>query len=428
MIKDAFKKGQLYINYLGPVSALIGSIVATPILISNIGINQWSLFALINILLPIIYFILFGSNQIIRRIMINLSLNNDRAQVSIDLFYKHEKKIILRFFPATIILSCLLIYLNSNSYQTFKSIQLSFFLISIAVLIKIFEIFYNDALNGLKQHYKLNLTTFFVTLFKWITIICLSFYSEVNINILILLVVIFSLILLTIQRIFILNLFKKIKNDFKNQINQINVEFKENNFGFIIILFLLLQQFDKVLVFGILDPLSLSHFGIAFMLSSVVPFLISPIMSYLTPEIYESSEKNLKNRKKNFSRLIILQFFVLILPIILVNFYLDDILNFWLGNTINSDEISFFLIPLSLGALSLSLLNSLKVLFIGENNIRLIKNSLINFLIFFILLTFLLYINILSVKIYLYSWSISIFFLTIYFYVVFFTKNYIVKL
>lgn len=76
MIKEAFKKGQLYVNYLGPSSALIGNLIATPILISNLGLQEWSLFALINILLPLVYLILFGSGEIVKRLMINIFLGN----------------------------------------------------------------------------------------------------------------------------------------------------------------------------------------------------------------------------------------------------------------------------------------------------------------------------------------------------------------
>ena len=59
MLKKALKS-QLYINYLGPSSSLLGNLIATPILISNLSLKQWSLFALIGILLPIVYLILLA--------------------------------------------------------------------------------------------------------------------------------------------------------------------------------------------------------------------------------------------------------------------------------------------------------------------------------------------------------------------------------
>ena len=70
-------------------------------------------------------------------------------------------------------------------------------------------------------------------------------------------------------------------------------------FGMVIFLILLIQQFYNVLAFGILDPYSLSYFGIAFMLSTAIPLIISPIIVYLTPEIYETVRKT-KDRKKIF--------------------------------------------------------------------------------------------------------------------------------
>ena len=81
MLKEAFKKGQLYVNYLGPSSALLGNLIATPILISNLGLEAWSLFALVNILLPLVYFVLFGSSEIVRRLMINIFLGNNKISL-----------------------------------------------------------------------------------------------------------------------------------------------------------------------------------------------------------------------------------------------------------------------------------------------------------------------------------------------------------
>ena len=237
----------------------------------------------------------------------------------------------------------------------------------------------------------------------------------------------FSLLLITLQRFFITNIFNKKIQNFKGQINQTASEYKENNFGIIIILFMILQQFDKILVFGILDPLSISYFGIAFMLSSVVPFIISPFIGYLTPEIYMFAEKDIKSRKKYFSQIVIAQFIVLLIPLIIINLYLDTILNLWLGSNVNSHEISFFLIPISISTLSISLLNSLCVLFIGENKISLFKKPLIVVLGLCILFTTLIYMNIFTVRMYLYCLSISMSLLTIYFYIVFFKKNYILN-
>jgi len=80
MNKKTFLKGQLYINYLGPFSALLGNLIATPILISNLGLEEWSLFALINILLPLVSLILFGSSFFVGRLMINIFLGNEKTK------------------------------------------------------------------------------------------------------------------------------------------------------------------------------------------------------------------------------------------------------------------------------------------------------------------------------------------------------------
>ena len=209
MIKQAFKKGQLYVNYLGPSSSLLGNLIATPILILNLGLNEWSLFALVNIFLPLVYLVLFGSGEFVKRLMINIFLGNEKTKKSINMFYKYEKINFIRFIVAIVFLSFALILFNSNNYPSYKTIELSFVFVAIAVLIKIFEFYYSELLNGLKQHYKLHMCAFIITLSKWGTIIYLSFIIDININTLLLTVIFFSFIMLIIQRIFILSFFKK---------------------------------------------------------------------------------------------------------------------------------------------------------------------------------------------------------------------------
>lgn len=425
MIKKALNKGQLYVNYLGPSSALLGNLISTPILISNLGLKEWSLFALINIFLPLVFLILFGSGEIVKRLMINIFLGNEKTKKSINMFYKYEQKIFVRFIPAIIFLSIALIILNSNNYPSLKTVELSFIFVSVAVFIKTYEFYYAEILNGLKQHYKLHIYGFINTVCKWATIIYLSFLSEVNINTLLITVIIFSFLMLFVQRIFILNVFNKKKDLLNNQNKEITSDFNESSFGMIVLLILLLQQFDKVLAFGILDPLSLSYFGIAFMLSTGIPLILSPIIGYLTPEIYEKVEINSKKRKKYFSKLIITQLIMLLIPLIIVNLYLEKILFLWLGNSINVIEISSFFIPLSISTLSISLLNSLKILFIAENKITFMKKPLVLIFCLFIFLTIILHLQILTVEIYLYCWSISMFFSILYFYFIFFIKRYV---
>jgi hypothetical protein len=425
MIKQAFKKGQLYVNYLGPSSSLLGNLIATPILILNLGLNEWSLFALVNIFLPLVYLVLFGSGEFVKRLMINIFLGNEKTKKSINMFYKYEKINFIRFIVAIVFLSFALILFNSNNYPSYKTIELSFVFVAIAVLIKIFEFYYSELLNGLKQHYKLHMCAFIITLSKWGTIIYLSFIIDININTLLLTVIFFSFIMLIIQRIFILSFFKKKQNQLSNQNQSQFSEFNEKNFGTIVFLILLLQQFYNVLAFGILDPISLSYFGIAFMISTALPLIISPIIVYLTPEIYEKIEVNSKSRKKSFAQLLVAQFIVLIIPLVLVNIYLEQILFMWLGKTIDSFKVSSYLIPLSISALSISLFNSLKIFFIAENKITFMKKPLLLIFFLFFFLTISVYLKILNAEIYLYCWSISIFFLMLYFCFIFFIKKYI---
>ena len=422
MIIQSFKKGQLYVNYLGPFSALLGNLIATPILISNLGLKEWSLFALINILFPLIYFVLFGSSEIVRRLMINIFLGNTKTNETIKIFYKYEQKILVRFIFGVLILSTTLIIFNSNNYSLFEGIEYTFFFLAVAVLINIFGFYYAELLNGLKEHYKLHSLAFIITVCKWSTIIYLSFSSKININILILAVIFFTCLLLVIQRIFISNIFKKKVNQLTNKNSENISEFNENNFGSIIFLFLLTQQFYKILTFGVLDPISLSYFGIAFMISSAIPLIISPIIVYLTPEIYEMAEVNLPNRKKYFFRLISVQFIILLILLTIVNLYLKKILSIWIGNSINVLEVSSFLMPLSIIAFSISLINTFKILFIAENKIILMKKPLISVFSIFLILTIGVYIEFLTINNYLYCYSILMFLLVIYFHYIFYRK------
>ena len=422
MIIQSFKKGQLYVNYLGPFSALLGNLIATPILISNLGLKEWSLFALINILFPLIYFVLFGSSEIVRKLMINIFLGNTKTNESIKIFYKYEQKILVRFIFGVLVLFTTLIIFNSNNYSLFEGIEYTFFFLAVAVLINIFGFYYAELLNGLKEHYKLHSLAFIITVCKWSTIIYLSFSSKININILILAVIFFTCLLLVIQRIFISNIFKKKVNQLTNKNSENISEFNENNFGSIIFLFLLTQQFYKILTFGVLDPISLSYFGIAFMISSAIPLIISPIIVYLTPEIYEMAEVNLPNRKKYFFRLISVQFIILLILLTIINLYLKKILYIWIGNSINVLEISSFLIPLSIITFSISVINTFKILFIAENKIILMKKPLISVFSIILILTVGVYIEFLTIDNYLYCYSILMFLLVIYFHYIFYRK------
>ena len=424
MIRQAIKKGQLYVNYLGPSSALIGNLIATPILISNLGLMEWSLFALTSILLPYIYLVLFGSSEILKREMINIFLNNTKTKSSIYKFYKYEKRILIKFFPALIFLSLLLILFNSDNYISFKNIEFSFFLISVVVSAKIFETFYSQTLSGLKQHYKLQIYSSIITILKWITIIYLSFLNEIHINYILFVLIIFSLCLLTFQRILISNIFEKKKLFFTNKITHISPKLNENSFGLIIILIWALQHFDKILIFGILDSMQVSFFAIAFMICSAVMTIFLPVIAYLTPEIYEVVELNNKNRKKIFYKIIFIQSTMMITILLIINLYLDNLLTIWLKNDINISEISSFLIPLSISTLSISIINSLKILFIAENVLIRIKKSVILVFCLLIILTTCIHQNFISVNTYLYAWSISLLVLLIYCSFIFFNKNY----
>jgi len=413
MIKKALNHGQLYINYLGPLSASLGNFIATPILILNLGLKGWSLFALINILLPLVYLILFGNAEIAKRLMINVLLGNKKTEKSIKIFYEFEKKLIKRLIPAIIILSITLTIFNSDKYISYDSIELTFILISIAIFIKIFEFYYAEILNGLKEHYKLQVYAFIVTILKWCSIISISYLSEININFILLTVIIFSFFLMTILRLVILDTFKKKVQKISQNNETISLS-NDSNFGIIMLSLLLIQQFDKVLAFGILEPLTLSYFAIALMICSAIYYIVLPVGLYLTPEIYEAVELNKKNRNKKYFKLIIIQFIILLSLLTISNLYLGPILIFWLGKNIDIIAVSSFLMPLTIITLSFSLLNSIKIFLIAENKLKLMKKPLVITFCILLFLVLIVYFKFLTSQIYLYLYSFLIFFVTIY--------------
>lgn len=354
--------------------------------------------------------------------MINIFLVNKKIKKSIDLFFKYEKKIFIRFFPAIFILSIILISFNSNSYSSFKKIEFTFFFISVAVLIKMFEFYYSELLNGLKQHYKLHIYGFVVTFIKWSTIIYLSFLSEVNINTLIITMIIFSFLMIIIQRILILNFFQKIQKKSNTQDKEFKTGLIEKKFGITIFLLLLIQHFNKILAFGYLDSNNISYFGIALMLSSAIPLIITPIIVYLTPEIYETSELSANDRKEKFSYLLVNQLFIMTILLVITNLFLDSIIALWIQNNINYTNISLFFIPLSISTLSISMLTSLKILFIAENKLNYMWKPLVLVFIMFIFFTMMMHLQVITVEIYLYCLSISKFILGIYFSIIYLKK------
>ncbi len=422
MNKNIFLNGELYINYLGPFSSLLGNLIATPILISNLGIKEWSLFALINILLPLVTLVLAGRGFFIGRLMINIFLSNEKTKNSIEMFYKQEQKIFVRCIVSIIFLSLCLFLLNSNNYSSFEKIGFTFFLISIAVFIKIFEQFYAHILNGLKEHYKLQISGIIVTISKWALIVYLSLQKDIKINTIIVSLIIFSLLLIVIQRLFILNYFKKIKNELTNLNKNLILDFNEKNFDIVIFLILLLLQFYNVLIFGILDPIKISYFAIALMISTSIGLIYSPLVGYLTPEINEKGEIRSKDRVKYFFNLIIKQFVILLSALLFTNLFLEQILNLWIGNSLNLKEISNFLIPLSISVLAKELLGTLKIFYVAENKIHLMKNPLLSVLFIFIFLTIFVFLEVIRPLIFLYCGSFIILTLTLYLYFIFFKK------
>ena len=317
----------------------------------------------------------------------------------------------------------ILIFFNSNNYTSLINIELSFFLISLIISLKIFETFYSQLLNGLKQHHKLHLYGSIITILKWVTIIYLSFLEHVHINYILFTAIIFSLCLLTIQRVLISNIFRIKKLLFTNKNLNISSKLNEKNFGLIIILIWGLQHFDKILIFGILDSIQISLFGIAFMICSAVLTISRPVITYLTLK-FIVAELNNKNRKKIFYKLILVQFIMILITLLIINLFLENLITIWLGNGININEISNFLIPLSISTLSISVINSLKILFIAENIIIQIKNSVTLVFCLLIILTISIYLNLISVNTYLYTWSISLLALLMYCTFIFFGKNY----
>ena len=422
MNKNIFLKGELYINYLGPFSSLLGNLIATPILISNLGIKEWSLFALINILLPLVTLVLAGKGFFMSRLMINIFLGNEKTKKSIDMFYKQEQKIFARCIISIIFLSICLFLLNSNNYSSFEKIGLTFFLISIAVFIKIFEQFYAYLLNGLKEHYKLQVSGSIVTISKWALVVYLSLQNDIKINTLIISLIIFSLLLIIVQKLYLLNYFKNKKNKFtylnKNSIS----DFNEKNFDVIFFLILLLLQFYNVLIFGILDPIKISYFAIALMISTSIGLIYSPLIGYLVPEINEKGEIRSKGRIKYFLNLIIKQFIVLLSILLFANLFLEEILYLWMGNSLNLKEISNFLIPLSICVLAKELLGTLKILYVAENKINFMKNPVLLAFFICIVLTISIFLKVITPLIYLYCGSFLILTLTLYFYFIFFKK------
>ena len=97
--------------------------------------------------------------------------------------------------------------------------------------------------------------------------------------------------------------------------------FDEKNFDTVIFLMLLIQQFYNVLIFGVLDPIKISYFGIALMISVSIPLVYSPIRGYLTPEINEKGELKSKDRIKYYAIYFILQLVILLVLLSSVNFF-----------------------------------------------------------------------------------------------------------
>jgi hypothetical protein len=175
-------------------------------------------------------------------------------------------------------------------------------------------------------------------------------------------------------------------------------------------------------MFGILDPIKISYFGIALMISTSIGLIYSPLVGYLTPEINEKGEIRSKDRKKYFFNLIIIQFLILLIVLLFANLFLEQILNIWMGNSLNLKEISNFLIPLSISVLAKELIGTLKIFYVAENKIYLMKKPLLFVFFIFLILTIFVFLREMTPLIYLYCGSFLIFTLALSFYFIFFKK------
>ena len=268
----------------------------------------------------------------------------------------------------------------------------------------------------------MNFSLFLITLLKWLSIIYLSYLNNIDINLIILIVIFFSLILLLIQRRLIKKFFKS-KNIKDNDHSKYSNQFKNTNFSFgsAITLLLIIQQFDKVLLFGFLDSRLIAFYSIASILIGLISSAISPILSYLAPEIYELSENKKKDRWKIYLRLLLIHFLILSSIILLFNFNFELILSFWLQDILSRNALTFFY-PLSIALLAISITETVKTIYIAENSFNNLLLSFYLLLIYQFIQFFMLIFDLINFEIYLYSWSFSLIFFLFYITYKLFTK------
>ena len=348
-IINFFRRGWI-VNYYGPYSALLLSLIFTPFLIIILGLEEWAPIGIVNLLTPSIYIILYGLNISASREFINILLKNNKSQAVVSFFWQSLVKITFRNLIFFIFILLLLIFYFSNIKDSnfFERYTIISILISFILVFKVYEVFFSACLNGLKDFFYLNTILSISSIIKWIIGFLITYYISNKVEtflFIFLITTIFTSVILNLRISFFI---KKIKY-LKNERDSIYTNELYKNIGIVTVLLTIYQQIDKLILVSGVSEKTIGYYSLAFMFAIAIPQIVNPMLGFFAPSLnqYVQTEK-ITQLNQLYKKIFFINFIILSFLSIFLFFFGDIILYLWLRNANISIEVFKFLKPLIL--------------------------------------------------------------------------------
>ena len=341
-------------NLLGRSSAVILSIIFTPLIINQLGFEAYGIIAFANIILATTSLIDMGFSISLNRTIAKNS-NNIKQNENIATLINNYESFFLICFGLIASVGLLFGYFIQDIFLNTSIYSSSFLYICVVI------IFINSAIRlpintfvavflGLERHVFVNIFLFLFSFSRIVIALSIAaYYSDI---------ILFFLIqcLISFLEFIFIRIFADRETGYKNLSGKFSLrvflpEIKTSiNIGFITVLALLISQYDKILFSSYLSLEDFGKYGVIAMIVAGIVSLGYPIATSFFPrmsKVSKDTELLFKNFKFGSSILVIM-----LMPLTsLIFFYADDILKIYLGGDGLGLEFSSYLSALAFFAL-----------------------------------------------------------------------------
>ena len=330
-------------NYVGQFSAILFSLISTPFIIGNIGVEEWGLYCIIIAVQPLVYIFGLGIPEILNR-EITKSLTIKKDHFTSNVFNSFQLIILsisivifIFFWSLSDLISIKILSSNINSKLTSDCLLL----ISVILSTRLLETFYVQVLSGLKKFYILNIILTSSSFFKWCSCLLFIFFFNAGIYEIILIHTFFSIL----TALF----FYYYTNSIVVKSNNINPPRNYRSFFTSTMLttslFIVLTQFDRIIVLFISNDFkNFATYALSTTIAIILSVLSKPIIMISTFHcnflFHNSSFKELKFYFMNSFKII---WTILITPFLITIFFPREVMFLWIGNFNELDLSADFL-------------------------------------------------------------------------------------